>query len=173
MELLSAFGVQGTLEIYTEEPKDHSTGERVRKKVFEQTNLVVTSAKEYIIKLLFDPNAYDGKLIDTLKIGTGGTWDPSGFYPKSEDPTQTDLTTPIKAVLVSPSHTSGTTAVTFLADVAQNDNSINGQVLSEAGLFRGNNGSITAGALFSIKNYPGIRKTEFFSVHYVWTIKLV
>jgi hypothetical protein len=167
MKLTTNFGIEGTLEIFTSQEGGEKTS------VFKHTNLVVTASKEYLIRLLFDLTAYDGKVIDTLKIGTGGTWDPEGFYPKVEDPLQVDVSAPVKAVIVSPVHVPGTTSVTFLADIAQNDNSVNGQILSEAGLFRGNSGSIIGGNLFSIKNYPGIRKTEYFAIHYVWTIKLI
>jgi hypothetical protein len=52
-----------------------------------------------------------------------------------------------------------------LADVDQTQ--ANGSQLTEAGLFK------ASGAIFNVKNHPGINKTSEFSVHYSWSIKFL
>lgn len=86
-----------------------------------------------------------------------------GLFPKEEDPLQSDLVTPVATLPVTYTTDLTTPSITFLADADQS--TANGLTLSEAGLFK------VTGAMFNVKNYPGIPKTSDFGVHYVWTIK--
>lgn len=86
-----------------------------------------------------------------------------GLFPKQEDPAQTDLISPVQSLSVSYTVDSSAPSVTYIADATQS--MANGLLLTEAGLFR------VSGAIFNVKNHPGIPKTSDFGVHYVWTIK--
>lgn len=86
-----------------------------------------------------------------------------GLFPSQEDPLQTSLNASVASLATTYIVNNTTPSVTFIADADQS--TANGFLLTEAGLVR------LSGALFNIKNYPGIPKTSDFGVHYVWTIK--
>ncbi len=86
-----------------------------------------------------------------------------GLYPRQEDPTQTDLLSPLTSLAVTYTVNATAPSVTFIADADQS--TANGMLLTEAGLFK------VDGSIFNVKNHPGIPKTSDFGVHYVWTIK--
>lgn len=86
-----------------------------------------------------------------------------GLYPRQEDPTQTDLLSPLTSLPVTYTVNVTAPSVTFIADADQS--TANGMLLTEAGLFKVDD------TIFNVKNHPGIPKTSDFGVHYVWTIK--
>jgi hypothetical protein len=129
---------------------------------FEDDNLIIKSAKQYLLSGLYTAGVVSQPII-TLKVGIGGNIDPQGLYPKVEDPAQTDLISPILSVPTINAPDVANVKVTFLADVDQTQG--NGQLLTEAGMFR------TTGAMFNVKNHPGIAKTSDFSVHYEWSVR--
>lgn len=86
-----------------------------------------------------------------------------GLFPNQEDPAATGLVAPVATLSTIYTINATVPSVTYVADV--NQSTANGFLLTEAGLIK------LSGALFNIKNYPGIPKTSDFGVHYVWTIK--
>lgn len=131
---------------------------------FDKDNLIVKAAKQFILSGIYAPGVVSDP-ITSLKVGTGGNIDPAGLYPKAEDPAQTDLVTPILSITTVNVPDVANVKVTFLADVDQSQ--CNGQMLTEAGLFK------ASSAIFNVKNHPGINKTSDFSVHYSWTIRFL
>lgn len=150
-------GALGTLNISV----DYHKG-KGRETVFHKDNLVVKAAKQVLLSGLYTVGVVSDPIAN-LKVGTGGNIDPSGLYPKSEDPLQTDLVTPILTIPVTYTLDLANVTVTFLADVDQSQ--CNGSMLTEAAMFK------TSGLIFNVKNHPGINKTSQFSVHYSWAIK--
>jgi hypothetical protein len=131
---------------------------------FEQKNLIVKNAKQFLLSGIYLP-AITSDPITALKAGIGGNIDPAGLYPKPEDPAQPDLIIPVITVPTVYTLDADNITVTFLADVDQTQ--ANGSQLTEAGLFK------ASGAIFNVKNHPGINKTSEFSVHYSWSIKFL
>lgn len=158
MNYIEPIGLVGHLKIF----KGLADGSR--KLAFEQDNLIVKAAKQVILTTLFQTGITSDP-INKLKVGTGGAVDLAGLYPKVESPTQTNLITPLLTLNTVVTADLTNLKVTFLADVDQTQG--NGQMLSEAGLFK------TSGLIFNVKNHPGITKTSEFSVHYEWSIKLL
>lgn len=133
---------------------------------FPGLNLIVNSAKQRLLSMVWNPVVVADP-VTHLRIGVGGTSDPQGLYVQQESVTQTSLNSPIPSlsnVSVAYSVSSDGLSVTFNATIDQSTG--NGYVLSEAGLFT------TSGAMFNVKNHPGIQKTADFSLQYSWTIKL-
>lgn len=137
-------------------------GDGRTKKLFEEENLIVTAAKQFLLSGLYLGGIVSDP-ITQFRVGTGGAIDPQGLYPKQEDPTQTGLITQVYSIATT--YVVGTTdvSVTYLADVDQS--SANGSLITEAGLFK------SSGLIFNIKNFPAIPKTSEFSIHFEWTIK--
>lgn len=130
---------------------------------FKKKNLITLAPKRFILSTLYTAGIQSDPIIN-LQVGTGGTIDPAGLYPKIEDPNQTGLITPILTVSCSNVPDIPNVIVKFLADV---DNSqANGSLITEAGLFK------LSGNIFNVKNHPGIPKTSDFSIHYEWNIKI-
>lgn len=133
-----------------------------KEKFFEQKNLITKASKQFLLSGIYLPGIVSDQ-ITTLKVGTGGNIDPAGLYPKAEDPTQTGLITLLMSVPIVYTLDVSSIAVTFLADIGQSQG--NGSLLTECGLFK------ASGAIFNIKNHPGIPKTSDFSVHYSWVVR--
>lgn len=135
-----------------------------REKVFEKKNLIVKAARLYLLSGLWNKDVVADPIAN-FKVGIGGCIDPKGLYPKTEDPTQTNLVTPILTTPTSYVVYEDEVKVTFLADVSQSEG--NGQLISEAGLFK------VSGLIFNVKNFPAIAKTSEFGLHFEWSIKAV
>lgn len=135
-----------------------------REKIFEEKNLITKAAKRFLLSGLYLPAIASDPIIN-LKAGIGGNIDPAGLYPKPEDPDQTNLITPVITIPTVYTLDVPNIVVTFLADVDQSQ--ANGQQLTEVGLFK------ASGAIFNVKNHPGINKTSEFSVHYSWAIRFL
>lgn len=131
---------------------------------FQEKNLIVKEAKRFLLSGLYLPGIVSDQIV-SLKAGTGGNIDPAGLYPKPENPDQTDLITPVITIPTVYTLDVPNIVVTFLADVDQSQ--ANGSQLTEAGLFK------ASGAIFNVKNHPGINKTSQFSVHYSWAIRFL
>lgn len=151
-------------EIYPVTQFEHKLVTSRKELAYDETNLIVTASKQALLlgivatSLTADP-------IVLLKVGTGGCIDSGGFYPKPEDPAQTDLITPISSIATTYTAVSGEVAYTFLADITSA--ALTGTMITEAGLFK------QSGLIFNVKNHPGIVKTSAFSIHYEWTILLL
>lgn len=131
---------------------------------FEQKNLIMSNAKRFLLSGIYLAGVVSDPIIN-LKAGTGGCVDPAGLYPKTEDPDQLDLISPIITVPTVYVLDNANISVTFLADIDQSQS--NGQLITEAGLFK------ASGLIFNAKNHPGITKTSDFSVHYSWKIRFL
>lgn len=157
MKSLENLNMVGELEISL----DYGKG-KGREAIFKKKNLITKASKQFLLSGIYLPGIVSDQ-VTTLKVGTGGSVDPAGLYPKSEDPTQTGLITLLTSVPVVYTLDVASIAVTFLADMDQS--MANGSLLTECGLFK------ASGAIFNIKNHPGIQKTSDFSVHYSWVIR--
>lgn len=158
MKSVETLGLNGHLKIY----KQFDDG--IKELFFEEDNLIVKASKIFLLSGLYLGGIVSDPL-NLLKVGIGGSLDPQGLYPRPEDPSQTDLISPIVSVATVSVPDNTNVAVTFLADVDKTQ--ANGQLLTEVGLFR------TTGAIFNVKNHPAISKTSDFTVHYEWVIKFL
>lgn len=147
-------------------------GDLLVKKVFKNgTESVVVDEKNMImlvskINLLSMTYAVSGVWdpISTLRIGTGGTLDPLGLFPKAINQSLTSLFNEVLTLPTSYQINDSVPSVTFITDLDQGTG--NGQKITEAGLFT------SQGLMFNIKTFPGIDKTSEFSLHFEWTIKV-
>jgi hypothetical protein len=132
--------------------------------IFEEDNLIVLGGRQLALAPLF----LAGRISDpiaTLRIGSGGTLDSEGKFPKTPTSDKTTLYNQTLSVGTSYTYNSSRPSVTFLADVPES--SSNGSLISEAGLFT------ASGLMFNLKTFGGIPKTSDFSIHFEWTISVV
>lgn len=163
MKLQQKFDLEGHLRI----KKSFPGQEKIT--LFSEDNLIVTTSRQRILSWLYTFPALLATPIRYLKVGTGGTVDPQGLFPKLEDPAWTDLNVPLTSIgsvgliLASLSIDTVTPAVTFLVDLDQA--TANGSLITEAGLFYSDS------TIFNVKTFPGIPKSSEFSLHFEWTVK--
>lgn len=134
-----------------------------RELVVDKQNLITLASKRYVLSSVY-ATSFTVDPVTQLQVGTGGTVDPEGLYPK---PVTSDMTSLYNStVTVSTSYTvnNDIPSVTFISDLDQGSG--NGTLITECGLFR------ASGAMFNIKTFPGIPKTSEFSLHFEWTIKI-
>lgn len=155
MRLTDKAGAEGFLKITRVDSEGH------RDVIFQSKNLITTAAKFEHLRFLWDSTVQVDPIVQ-FKVGDGGTLDGEGLFPRTEDPTQTDLGNP---VLVSPNVNVDAQgdAVKFTFDVLTGE--ANGSKISEVGLFK------QSGAIFNVKNFIAIPKTSAFSLHFEWTVK--
>jgi len=159
MQMKSPFKTVGHLAVNLRFPDG-----RVEKH-FEEDNLIVYGGRNLILRPLYTPGAVSDP-IATLRVGSGGSIDPQGLYPKA--PTvdmvnlyHQDISVPAVSYVFDP----GLPSVTFRASVDQSQ--MNGTLVNEAGLFT------TSGIMFNIKTFTGIPKTVDFAVDFEWTISVL
>lgn len=150
MQLFEQLAPVGVLKIY----KDDQL-------VFEEKNLITSAAKNALLAFLYQGGS-TADPINSLEIGTGGTIDTAGLYPKQENPNQTALSSYLLTLNTTYTVDTGSNSVTFLATADVNTG--NNSLISEAALFK------ASGAMFNIKNFPGIYKTSYFALYFSWTI---
>ena len=155
MQINSNAPVYGEMAVY----KVYPDGKRELH--FAERNLIVSAAKLYLLSGLYTLGVTSDP-ITALQVGTGGTVDPGGLFPKTEDPTQTGLNTTLLSVGLTYTVNSANYSVTFIATVDQGTG--NGSLITEAGLFK------QSGLVFSVKNFPGVPKTSAFGLNIQWTI---
>lgn len=155
--LSSAKTLDTELTIY----KVYPSGEK--EEVFKNSNLIVLASKYYILSSIYK-STFVLNTINRLQVGTGGTVDPAGLYPKTPNSSLSTLYTPTIAVNTSYVENVTIPSVTFIADIDQT--LANGTLINEACLL------FTNGAMFNIKTFPGIPKTADFSIHFEWTIRI-
>lgn len=131
--------------------------------VMEEENLITLIAKQQLLNSLYMA-AFTSDPITRLRVGTGGSVDPEGLYPKAVSSSVTALYNQLTSVTCSYTVNNSVPSVTFIADLSQGEG--NGSLITEAGLFK------QSGAIFNIKTFPGIPKTSEFSLHFEWTIKI-
>ena len=158
MNIESQMKLHGALSIYK------VTGKRNQYKelVFNEENLITLAAKQSILLFIYQA-AITSDPINKLWVGTGGSLDPQGLFPRIEDPTQTNLNVPLLNVVTTFTTDLTIPSVTFIADLDTGTG--NGSLISEAGLFR------TSNLIFNIKNFPAVPKTSDFGLHFNWVIK--
>jgi hypothetical protein len=131
--------------------------------IFEKKNLITVLGKQQMLLPLYSASLTPDP-ITTLKVGTGGTIDPAGLYPKTVASSLTNLYTTLMNVTCSYTLNTAVPSITFISDLNQGD--ANGSLITEAGLFK------QSGAMFNIKTFPGIAKSSEFALHFEWTIKI-
>jgi hypothetical protein len=162
--------LQGILSIWKFYPHDPTFpwAHKKAELAYHGQNLITLSTKQQILSYFYTATFTDP--IVGIKIGTGGTIDPAGLFPKTEDQTWTNLNSVITTIgtggLIAVGQVVDSTIpqVTFLADIDQS--TANGSLINEAGLFK------TSANMFNVKTFPGIPKTSEFSLHFEWVIKL-
>lgn len=130
----------------------------------DKKNLVVKNGRQ----LLLAPLYLTGRVSDpvsTLRVGSGGTLDVNGQFPKTPVVDTSALYSQTLSTPTSYTYDSSRPSVTYLADISETQG--NGTMISEAGLFT------VAGIMFNIKTFGGIPKTSAFSIHFEWTIAVI
>lgn len=150
--------VEGELGIW----KTFSDG--TKEEIFYKKNLIIRLAKLHLLSAIYDP-AFVQDRVTTFKLGTGGSIDPEGRFPKPENAEQLDLISPQISVSTSYVEYPLDVKVTYLADLDQSEG--NGLMINEAGLFK------ESGKIFNVKNFPAVPKTSEFGLHFEWSIKAV
>ncbi len=131
--------------------------------IFHDKNLIMLVSKQRLLSMTYaSSGVWDP--ITTLRVGTGGTIDPLGLFPKTVNPSLTGLYNELLSAPTSYQVNDSIPSVTFITDLDQGTG--NGQKITEAGLFT------SLGSMFNIKCFPGIDKTSEFSLHFEWTIKV-
>lgn len=130
--------------------------------VLAKKNLVVTGGKLRLLQALY--MGVSAQPLDTLRVGSGGTIDPAGRFPKTVSVTQESLFSEVQRVPLTYSIDETYPSITYLADI--DPELCNNTLISEAGLFFGDD------VMFNIKTFPGIPKTSDFSIHFEWTIRV-
>lgn len=130
--------------------------------VFTEENLITTASKQSLLLPIYQAGVTSDP-VTSLQIGTGGSIDPQGLYPKQEDPAALGLNTSLLSVATTFTTSTSDVSVTFIADIDQG--SANNHIITEAGLFK------QSGKIFNIKNFPGISKTSDFAIHFQWIVK--
>lgn len=130
--------------------------------VVAEENVITLQGKLRMLETLYLGGS--NPVITTLRVGSGGTIDPEGRFPKPANSSLTSLFNQIQSVPVAYSIDNTYPSVTYIADI--DPTLCNGSLISEAGLFFADN------LMFNIKTFPGIPKTVDFSVHFEWTIRI-
>ena len=128
----------------------------------DEKNVITLLGKTRLLETLY--LGVSNPVISTLRVGSGGTIDPEGRFPR---PATADLTALFNQIQsVSTIYTLDPTypSVTYIADI--DPTLCNGSLVSEAGLFFADD------VMFNIKTFPGIPKTVDFSIHFEWTIRI-
>lgn len=163
MKILEKLPLSGHLTIQ----KVFPDGRRVT--AFSEENLITLTTRQAVLALLYTFPALTPDPIRYLKVGTGGTVDPEGLFPKQENELWTNLNSPITSIgslgLLTTTFSLDSTVpqVTFLVDL--DTATANGNLISEAGLFTNSQ------AMFNVKCFPGIPKTTEFALHFAWIIR--
>lgn len=157
MHVTSTLALRGIPKIWLVYP------DGTRKLHWHEENQIVLSARQAFMSMLYLSNQTSDP-ITRLWIGTGGTIDPEGQFPKPVPPNATGLFTPLTSVSTSYTVDNSMPSVTFVADIDQS--TANGVLINEAGLFKNSN------LIFNLKTFPGIPKASGFGVHFEWDIEL-
>lgn len=157
MYAMAPVDLKGRLKIYLR----YKDREEV---VVDEDNLIVYGGRQLVLTPLYLPNRQSDP-ISTLRVGTGGTIDSGGVFPKTPGQGQSSLYNQTLSTPVTYSYDSTRPSVTFLADIPET--SANGSLINEAAMFT------ASGTMFNIKTFGGIPKTSAFSIHFEWTVAVV
>ena len=160
MKFTDNLGLEGFLKIW----KMYPDGTReIHLSEADSKNLITDWAKEKMLGYILSVKTTDP--ISTFRIGTGGTIDPQGKYPKTVTGNLTSLFSEQVTYSVGTPFQPDSLSATYLVDIPNGTG--NGLIINEAGLFT------SSGIMFNIKTFPGIPKTSEFSIHFEWTIRYV
>lgn len=157
MKIKNKLPLAGTLKVELLFP------DGTRKLHWEEENIITLPSKQVLLAGLYLSNQVSDP-INKLWVGTGGTIDPAGQFPKPVAQNMTNLYAPLVSVDTSYHVDNSMPAVTFIADLDQG--TANGELINEAGLFK------VSGLMFNIKTFPAIPKTAEFAIHFSWTIEM-
>lgn len=129
---------------------------------FEEKNVITLTAKQKVLSGIYLLATSDP--VTTLAIGTGGTLDSGGLYPRAVNQSLTSLYAYLMSLPVTYSIAPTVPSVTFIADV--DESTANGSSINEAALYTQSN------IMFNIKTFPSITKSSSFGVHFEWTISI-
>jgi hypothetical protein len=160
ISLLSTAKLRGDLAIFLTYTQQDGSVDRVP--YFEEKNVITLLAMQKVLSGIYLSTTSDP--ITTLQVGTGGTLDSEGLYPRAVNQSLTSLYSYLLTVPVTYSIAPTVPSVTFLATV--DESTANGSNLNEAGLFT------QAGVMFNIKTWPSITKASSFGVQFEWTISI-
>lgn len=167
MKIKDTLEIKGLLtidKVYGWDPDpDFRKDMRVERVLEQEENVITNGGRTFLLSVLFT-DSISNNAINQLRVGTGGTSDPQGLFPKLENPAWTNLSAYLLSTSTSYTNDPTVPSVTFLADVDQASG--NGYLITEAGLFCG------SGLMFNIKTFPGVPKTSEFSLHFSWTIQM-
>jgi hypothetical protein len=130
---------------------------------YEDDNLVTMASKQAFLSFLY-LSSQTSDPITTLWVGTGGTIDPAGLYPKPVPTNPTSLYSPLLSVTTSYTVDNTVPAVTFLGVIDEDTGA--GNLISEAALYKASN------TIFNMRTFPGIAKTNEFAISIQWTLDL-
>lgn len=130
--------------------------------VFREENVITLAVKQKILSGMYLSVTSDP--ITSLHIGTGGTLDPDGLYPKPVSQNLTALYSDYLTIPTSYTLAPSVPSVTFLATVSETQ--ANDQLITEAALYT------AAGVMFNIKTFPGVPKKLEFALSFSWAINL-
>lgn len=150
--------IEGILKI------EFSRNDGKRSLHFEDRNVITLASKQALLSGLYLENVISDP-INQLRVGTGGSIDPQGLFPKEVNQNMDSLFDPILTVSTTFVTDNDVPSVTFLADLDQGMG--NDMLINEAALYK------TSGLMFNIKTFPAIPKTREFNVHFSWTIIMV
>lgn len=131
--------------------------------VVDEKNVISLQGKQRLLQTLYAVQT-GSSTITNLYVGTGGTVDPEGRFPKPVNSSLTNLFGPLTSVPVTYTLLETYPSITYIADI--DPTLCNGSIISEAGLF------FSDDVMFNIKTFPGIPKTVDFSIHFEWTVKI-
>lgn len=132
-------------------------------KHLNEKNIITLPSKQYLLSGLY-LTGHISDPVNKLWVGTQGTIDPLGQFPKPVAQNMTGLFGPLLSVDTSYAIDNSMPSVTFIADIDQG--TAVGERITEAALFK------ASGLMFNIKTFPGIDKTAEFSIHFEWSIEL-
>lgn len=155
MKISTTGGAEGFLKIYKVQDGE-------RELLVDEKNLIVDAAKAEHLRFLWDVSAVPD-IVNSFKVGDGGSLDTEGLFPKTEDPLQTDLHSPLMTSTNITVATPTADSVLFTFDVLTSE--ANGTKINEVGLFK------ISGSIFNVKNFIAIPKTSAFSLHFEWIIR--
>lgn len=135
--------------------------------IFEDDpNLITRKSKQHHLSFLFDETAVPD-ILQSFKVGIGGTIDPEGQRPIKPDPSRNDLYQPLvinhNDITIIPAP-AGSPQVYMTVVFSLNQDEGNDQQINEVALFK------KSGDMFNIKTFRAVPKTESFSLMFEWKI---
>lgn len=134
-------------------------------------NVITIPSRRHHLSFLYDENT-PRDLLNSFKVGKGGTIDPEGKRPIVPDPNKTGLYTDLSGTVndtidIIPSDPADNSQVYIKVVFSVNQDEANGEDISECALFK------KSGAMFNLKTFKAIEKTESFALIFEWKIRYV